>query len=209
MNGSRQTLVHHLPNVISSIRIGAAVLVWLGVPAMFEPEISRWCFRVLFAFAAVSDGVDGLLARKLRTRGGIGYYLDPIADKLFLNTLCLSMAFSENSPFPLRFPPWCAVGILLKDVSWATGGVITKMLTGKMDIPPSIFGKMTTFSIVLLLAAHLLTPELLNPAMAHKILWRGGLLCIALAALTLSGYAYEVFRTKPQTAGGRPFDGSY
>ena len=68
MNGSRQTLVHHLPNVISSIRIGAAVLVWLGIPAMFEPEISRWFFRILFAFAAVSDGVDGLLAKPITVK---------------------------------------------------------------------------------------------------------------------------------------------
>jgi len=42
----------------------------------------RWALLIL-VIAGLSDGIDGMLARKLNQRSSIGAYLDPIADKLF------------------------------------------------------------------------------------------------------------------------------
>jgi cardiolipin synthase len=199
--GAKHVFLQHLPNLVTALRIVAAGLIWLGVPLLAPEQLGRWFLRGLFLVAAVSDAVDGLLARKLRATGGFGFYLDPIADKLFLNTMCLFLAFSDKSPFPVRLPPWFAIGMLAKDVSWATGGLVTKWLTGRIDIPPSVMGKLTTLCISLLIAVPLATPEL-PPAAAQKVLWRGGVLVIALAAITLAGYAYQVFQSPGRSSGG-------
>jgi len=144
----------------------------------------------------LTDLLDGLIAKTLKRRSRIGYFLDPIADKLFLNTLCLFLAFSEESPFPLHVPKWVAIGILIKDVSWATGGLVTRFLTGRMTIPPSIWGKLTTLSIAALICVVLSTPDLLSADAAAGIVRRGGAICLALAGVALCGYAYKVLKER-------------
>jgi len=205
LGGWHRLLVQQFPNMITGVRIASAVIVWLGVPLMFAPELGRWLIRILFLLAAASDGLDGLLARKLGTQGKSGFYLDPIADKIFFNTMCLFLAFSENSPFQVRFPAWCAIGMLAKDVSWATGGLVIKWLTGRVDIPPSAMGKLTTASVVVLIGVLLVTPDFVDPTVAQELLWRGGVVCLALGAITLSGYAYQVFQSR---ASGHGRDGA-
>ena len=49
---------------------------------------------ILFVLAGLSDGLDGLLARKLHQQTLLGQYLDPIADKLLLSTCFSSSPFS-------------------------------------------------------------------------------------------------------------------
>jgi len=52
---------------------------------------------VLFVIAGFSDGLDGLLARKLHQQTLLGQYLDPIADKLLLSTLFSALDPAQNS----------------------------------------------------------------------------------------------------------------
>ncbi|MGC2136325.1 MAG: CDP-alcohol phosphatidyltransferase family protein, partial [Candidatus Sulfotelmatobacter sp.] len=59
---------------------------------------------VLFIIAGFSDGLDGLLARKLHQQTLLGQYLDPIADKLLLSTMFLVLSILHQSGRPLL--PW-------------------------------------------------------------------------------------------------------
>src|SRR6202163_1602852 len=54
---------------------------------------------VLFVIAGFSDGLDGLLARKLHQQTLLGQYLDPIADKLLLSTLFLVLSILHRIPW--------------------------------------------------------------------------------------------------------------
>jgi len=190
-------LTRHLPNAVTGLRVAAAVFVWLGAADSPLVHLDRWSIRVLFLVAALSDYVDGLLARVLRARSRFGYYWDPVADRLFFNTMCLYLAFSPNTPFPVQFPRWCAIGILLKDTVWAVGGAAIQWVTGELNIPPHPVSKLTTFTISALLAVLLLTPDYLSAESATAILWHGGVVCLLLAGAALWRYAHAAARSRP------------
>ena len=58
----------------------------------------RWAL-VVFVIAGFSDGLDGLLARKLHQQTLLGQYLDPIADKLLLSTMFLVLSILHKIPW--------------------------------------------------------------------------------------------------------------
>jgi len=96
----------------------------------------------LFIAAGLSDALDGLLARLLKQRTLLGEYLDPIADKLLLSTLFLTLSFVHQIPW--RY----TVLVFSRDLSLvATAGVLYAT-TGLRNFRPSVFGKMNTFAQV-------------------------------------------------------------
>ena len=61
---------------------------------------------ILFVLAGISDGLDGLLARRLHQQTLLGQYLDPIADKLLLSTLFLVLSILHKIPWSTRYGVW-------------------------------------------------------------------------------------------------------
>jgi cardiolipin synthase (CMP-forming) len=94
----------------------------------------------LFVTAGFSDGLDGLLARKLHQQTLLGQYLDPIADKLLLSTMFLVLSV-------LRKIPWkYTVVVFSRDISILAASAVLFAISGLRDFRPSIFGKANTFS---------------------------------------------------------------
>jgi cardiolipin synthase (CMP-forming) len=95
---------------------------------------------VLFVIAGFSDGLDGLLARKLHQQTLLGQYLDPIADKLLLSTMFLVLSI-------LRKIPWkFTVLVFSRDISILAASAVLFAIAGLRNFRPSIFGKANTFS---------------------------------------------------------------
>ncbi len=86
----RKAMLAHLPNALTFARIGLipVIMVLLYVPT---PE-ARWAAAGLFVLAAVTDYLDGWLARKLNVISDIGRVLDPIADKLLVAAVLVMLA---------------------------------------------------------------------------------------------------------------------
>lgn len=83
-----------LPNLITYARIlSVPVVCWLLVQA--DPTL-RWVALWLYIAAALSDFLDGYLARKLNQGSALGRMLDPIADKLLVNALLIVLAFTGD-----------------------------------------------------------------------------------------------------------------
>ena len=109
---------------------------------------------VLFVLAGLSDGLDGLVARKLHQQTLLGQYLDPIADKLLLSTMFLVLSI-------LHMIPWkYTVLVFSRDISILAVSAVLYMIAGLRDFRPSVFGKANTFAqvaaifFVLLLAVN-------------------------------------------------------
>src|SRR5262245_3010886 len=70
---------------------------------------------VSFAFAAISDGIDGYIARRYHQHSELGAVLDPLADKLLLvsGIVLLSLDNAEHLP---RIPLWLTATILSRDM---------------------------------------------------------------------------------------------
>lgn len=95
---------------------------------------------VLFVVAGFSDGLDGLLARRLKQQTQLGQYLDPIADKLLLSTMFLVLSI-------LRKIPWkYTVVVFSRDISILAASAVLFAIAGLRDFRPSIFGKANTLS---------------------------------------------------------------
>jgi cardiolipin synthase (CMP-forming) len=95
---------------------------------------------ILLVIAGFSDGLDGLLARRLHQQTLLGQYLDPIADKLLLSTMFLVLSI-------LRKIPWkFTVMVFSRDISILAASAVLFAIAGLRDFRPSIFGKANTFS---------------------------------------------------------------
>lgn len=137
-----------LPNLITLVRIVLAPLfVILVINRMLV-----WAV-VVFGVAALSDGLDGFLARALRQKTTLGSYLDPIADKLLLDSAFLSLAILKV------VPSWLAVIVISRDLIILVGATMLHLLLGPFPIKPLPVSKITTFfQLVTLLAVLLVGP---------------------------------------------------
>jgi cardiolipin synthase len=97
---------------------------------------------ILFVFAGLSDGLDGLLARTLKQQTVLGQYLDPIADKLLLSTMFLVLAILHKIPWKFT------VLVFSRDISILAASAVLYAIAGLRDFHPSIFGKANTFAQV-------------------------------------------------------------
>ena len=96
----------------------------------------------LVVLAGLSDGLDGLLARRLHQQTLLGQYLDPIADKLLLSTLFLVLSAMHKIP-------WRYTALVFgRDISILAASAVLYAIAGLRDFSPSVFGKANTFSQV-------------------------------------------------------------
>jgi cardiolipin synthase (CMP-forming) len=122
-----------VPNQITILRLGFLPFFLI----LISYEGYRWALLVL-VFAALSDGVDGLLARRLNQRSALGAYLDPIADKLLLSSSFIILAFKAQLAW------WLTILVLSRDVLILVVAAVIILIAGYRPFPPSFLGKLTT-----------------------------------------------------------------
>jgi cardiolipin synthase (CMP-forming) len=110
-------------------------------------EWQRFTAIIIFILAAVSDGLDGYVARRYNQRSTLGVYLDPIADKglLLSGIITLSISnWSQSDPEYGRFPAWFPVLVISRDAVILVGTMILYLLNGKVHVRPKWTGKVAT-----------------------------------------------------------------
>ena len=102
----------------------------------------------VFILAGVTDGLDGLLARRFNQKSQLGTILDPIADKLLLVTsfvvLSMRSVFPQPLPSHLPIPFWVTVAVISRDVFILVGAAAINIVTGFRGFRPSLLGKVNT-----------------------------------------------------------------
>lgn len=106
-------------------------------------EWYRFCAVLCFAVAAISDGVDGYIARRYNQISELGRILDPLADKLLLVSGVVLLSF-KNEPHLERIPIWLTVTILSRDALLLLGFVVVHYVGGKLTVRPIMIGKIAT-----------------------------------------------------------------
>lgn len=96
-----------------------------------------------FAIAAISDGVDGYIARRYNQISELGKILDPLADKLLLASGIVLLSL-KNEPYLERIPLWLTVTIMSRDALLILGLVVIHYVSGTFTVRPIMIGKIAT-----------------------------------------------------------------
>jgi cardiolipin synthase len=126
-------MLRHLPNFICLVRI---VLIWPTIDALYAGQY--WTALTLVAVCAVSDGVDGWLAKRFNWTSHLGKILDPLADKLLLVALFLTAAWMNLLPW------WLTAIVVARDVMIGVGAVIYRFWFGPLHGRPTLLSKINT-----------------------------------------------------------------
>ena len=107
----------------------------------------RFTAITVFLLAAISDGLDGYVARRYNQRSTLGAILDPIADKglLLSGIITLSISnWSQVDPNYGKFPAWFPVLVISRDAVILIGSAVLHILNGRVRVVPSWTGKVAT-----------------------------------------------------------------
>jgi cardiolipin synthase (CMP-forming) len=163
-----------IPNIITLIRI--VLIPWFAI-LLINGSFNQALW--VFAGAAVSDGLDGLIARWFSQKTLLGSFLDPIADKLLLSTAYVALAVLKE------IPVWLSVIVISRDVVIVLGVSILFITQVRFEIKPTAISKMTTiFQLLLVLM-------ILSSGYIYYSDWlRQGLVLATLIFTILSGLHY-------------------
>lgn len=182
-----------IPNKISIFRI-ALIPVFIALTLQYRRvafgygEWLRYAAIVVFGLAMASDVLDGYIARKYRMRSELGSFLDPLADKLLLNSAVIVMCLRPIGPgFPaFGFPIWYAVVVFSRDLILGLGYLTVYLsIQLSLKIHPVSAGKLAT-----ILNMCAVTWALLDLDGAYIFYYPGGL-CTFIAGVQ---YIYSGFR---------------
>jgi len=120
----------------------------------------RYGAILVFLLMAISDGVDGYLARRKNQTTKLGAFLDPIADKLLITCACLLLASQKGHVEDFLLPPTVVVLIIGKDLFLLIGFVIVYLITTRIHICPVFIGKLATALQLSMVAGILIAPEI-------------------------------------------------
>jgi len=131
--------VFNLPNTLTLARI-LAVPLFLSLLVEGEHQLAL----LVFIAAGITDAVDGFVARMWNLRTELGAHLDPLADKLLVISAFITLGIMDLVPRPLL------IVVILRDVVILGGFLMTAAVVGKaMEMAPSLWGKLTTFTQLL------------------------------------------------------------
>jgi len=124
-----------------------------------EQNAMRYISIVIFLVMAISDGIDGYLARRKKQVTKLGAFLDPIADKLLMTCACLLLASQRGHVPDFLLPPTVVVLIIGKDLFLLIGFTIVYFITSQIHIVPVFIGKLATALQLSMVAGILIAPE--------------------------------------------------
>jgi cardiolipin synthase (CMP-forming) len=126
-------MLRHLPNLICLVRIA---LIWPTIDALVSARY--WTALTLVAVCAVSDGLDGWLAKRFNWTSHLGKLLDPLADKLLLVSLFLTATWMNLLPW------WLTAVAVGRDVMIGMGAVVYRLWFGPLHGRPTVLSKINT-----------------------------------------------------------------
>lgn len=171
----------NLPNAITITRfLLVPVVVW--AIASHQMQIAFW----LFAAAAISDMIDGFLAKRFRMASELGAHLDPLADKAMLVSIYVMLAVAGTLPL------WLVIAVVSRDLMILAAIMVSWLMDKPPEIRPLMVSKVNTLAQFLLAALVLATGAFgIDPGQALTL----GI--VAVGVLTgLSAAAYLLLWTR-------------
>jgi CDP-diacylglycerol---glycerol-3-phosphate 3-phosphatidyltransferase len=147
---------------------------------------ASYAAAVVFAVGAVTDGVDGYLARRFQSVTRTGQWLDPLADKLLVSAAVVTLTAMD------RFPLWAAVIIVVREL----GISMLRVYLGRRGrpMPASVAAKVKTTAQLVAITLYILP---LGPG-ADDVKLAALVLAVVLTVVTGVDYVIRAFRLPPE-----------
>jgi cardiolipin synthase len=136
-----------------------------------------------FAVASATDLLDGLIARRTGATT-LGAWLDPMADKLLLDTMLVLLSVRELAPVA-RVPMWLTVLVISRDVAIVLTVAVVNLAVARRTFRPSWLGKAATVSYIVTGVIALLLNYLGTPSA-----WFTAAVWTSFTLTLLSGFEY-------------------
>jgi cardiolipin synthase len=133
-----------LPNLLTLSRIALAPVLILTLR-----DDDYTLALVVFVIAGLTDGLDGLIAKRLHATSRFGAILDPLADKILLVSAYVMLTVLEQLPF------WLMLTVAFRDLLIVGGYLAYTSLVGPVHMRPSYLSKINTFMQIVLVIAIL------------------------------------------------------
>jgi len=129
---------------------------------------------------ALSDALDGYLARRKNQATPLGAFLDPLADKLMITCASIILCVPGSAIEGFNLPLTVVVLIIGKDILLLMGFSITYFMTERVHIRPVWVGKISTFLQIVMVLSILIGPEIARiigfwPIWTRIVWWTTGL----------------------------------
>jgi cardiolipin synthase len=165
-----------VPNQLTFLRLGFLPFFIISI------HYRRYDYALaVLIIAALTDALDGLLARTLNQKTALGAYLDPIADKLLLSSSFVVLAMNRQISW------WLATMVLSRDILILMTAAVILVVVGYRPFPPSIYGKLTTALQITLVFAVVLLAVTQWPWL-HQ--FRNGLVWLVAPLTVFTGFHY-------------------
>jgi CDP-diacylglycerol--glycerol-3-phosphate 3-phosphatidyltransferase len=166
-----------IPNVLTICRL---ILVPVYVVLILSSDGGHsWAAAIVFGVAAVTDQIDGWLARRWRVESEFGKVADPLADRLMIDAAVILLWHAGRLP-------WIALVIPARDLALIAG---YKLVVGRgYELAVNLAGKAATWLLYASLAFVMVTRE--GTDWPLWIFWAG----VVLAAASLAGYLLKARR---------------
>jgi cardiolipin synthase (CMP-forming) len=167
----------NLPNTLTLVRL-FLIPVFVGLTTRHQYGEALWVFVV----AAVTDALDGAVARWFKAKTELGAFLDPFADKLLLVSAFVVLTFTGD------FPSWALGVVVIRDVVIVFGYFsLAFFASERIAIRPSYLGKVSTVFQLAAVIAVLARIDSTMPAQFRALLW-------AMVAITAVSGIHYVYR---------------
>lgn len=151
---------------------------------------------VVFVVAAVTDLLDGLIARLGHQKTSLGAMLDPVADKILLSSAFVALTWASG--LVVRIPAWLTITALSRDAIIILTVIVINLTLGRRVFYPTLLGKLSTFCQLLTAGVVLALNAIGNAAAALAYLFG------AMLVLMLSSALHYVYLASTQHAGAEP-----
>ena len=177
---SQVASAHHLLNVPNFLTLVRIVLIPLFVVLISKHRLTEGLY--VFAAAAVTDSLDGTVARWFDSKTELGAFLDPFADKLMLVSAFVVLTIDGD------LPGYLLSVVLIRDIVIVVGYLMISFFTGeRVPVRPSYLGKLSTFMQLACVIAVLARVGNYRPGGFNALL----LLTVAVTAASFVHYMYR------------------
>jgi cardiolipin synthase len=167
------------------------IRILLVLPISLALKDQRLALSIgLFAIAAASDVADGFLARRFGWKSELGAMLDPIADKLLLAAVFITLSVLKLVPL------WLMAAAVARDVIIVLGAAAYRMVRGSLAAHPSLISKINTVCQAAFILAVVSGAKFSVPP-EWVATWLGGLM---FATVAVSGIDYVLVYGKRAAA---------